>query len=107
MSINPTPLPVQRALRKLGKDLCNARKRRRLPMWLVAERASLSRSTLSKIEKGDEGVSLGAYAKILFVLNLIQRLVDLVDSKFDVLGLGLEDEQLPKRVRIKRIGRGD
>ena len=47
-------------------------KRRRIPMRLAAERAAISRATLSKIEKGDEGVSLGAYAKILFVLGMIR-----------------------------------
>jgi hypothetical protein len=71
-------------------------------MRLVAERASVSRTTLSKIERGDEGVSFGAYAKILFVLGLIQQLVELADPKFDVLGMDLESENLPKRIRIPK-----
>ena len=102
MSFKNIPFPVKRALKKLGNDLCNARKRRRIPMWLAAERAEISRATLSKIERGDEGVSLGAYTKILFVLGMIQRLVELADPKFDILGLGLETENLPKRIRIAR-----
>ena len=102
MSINNTPLPVKRALKRLGEDLRDARKRRRIPMWLAAERASISRATLSKIEKGDEGVSLGAYARILFILGMIHRLAELIDPKFDELGLGLEAESLPKRIRIPR-----
>lgn len=57
MDITNTPLPVQRALKKLGRNLQDAKKRRRNPMHLTAERASISRGTLSKIEKGDEGVS--------------------------------------------------
>ncbi len=60
------------------------------------------RATLSKIERGDGGVSLAAYAKLLFVLGMIARLAELVDSKFDELGLGLEAERLPKRIRISR-----
>lgn len=60
MNSKSTPLPVKRALVKLGQDLCNARKRRRIPTELAAERAGISRATLGKIEKGDEGVSLGA-----------------------------------------------
>jgi hypothetical protein len=76
------------------------------PMWLAAERASISRSTLTKIEKGDEGVSFGAYAKILFILGMIQRLIDLGDAALDALGLQLESEQLPKRIRLpKHMGR--
>jgi len=102
MDINNTPLPVKRALKKLGQDLCNARKRRRIPMKLAAERASISRTTLSKIERGDEGVSLGAYAKILFVLGMIQRLAELADPKLDELGIELESERLPRRIRIPK-----
>ena len=100
MIINNTPLPVKRALKKLGQDLRDARRRRRIPMELAAERASISRTTLSKIEKGDEGVSLGAYAKILFILGMIERLTTLSDPAFDTLGLGLEAENLPRRIRI-------
>ncbi len=102
MDINNTPLPVKRALKRLGQDLCNARKRRRIPMKLAAERASISRTTLSKIEKGDEGVSLGAYAKILFVLGMTQRLAELADPKLDELGMELESESLPRRIRIPK-----
>lgn len=107
MDIKNTPLPVKRALKKLGHDLCDARKRRRIPMKLAAERAGISRSTLSKIERGDDGVSLGAYAKILFILGMIERLVELADPSFDTLGLGLEADSLPKRIRIPRIEKGE
>lgn len=102
MHLKNTPLPVKRALKKLGQDLMEARKRRRIPMWLAAARASISRATLGKIEKGDEGVSLGAYAKVLFILGLVNKLAGLADPKIDELGLGLEAENLPKRIRIPR-----
>ncbi len=100
MDIKNTPLPVKRALKKLGQDLCNCRKKRRIPMQIAAERAAISRATLSKIEKGDEGVSLGAYAKVLFVLGMVGRLAELADSASDELGLQLDEENLPKRIRI-------
>jgi transcriptional regulator with XRE-family HTH domain len=97
-----TPIPAKRALKKLGEDLSNARKRRRIPMHLAAERAGISRTTLSKIEKGDGGVSLEAYAKVLFVLGMIDRLAELADPAFDELGLTLDAEHLPKRIRIPK-----
>jgi transcriptional regulator with XRE-family HTH domain len=106
MDVTTTPLPVIRALKKLGQDLRDARKRRRIPMQLAAERAAISRTTLSKIEKGDEGVSVGAYAKVLFVLGMIERVAELADPAFDKLGLDLETESLPKRIRISRKERG-
>ncbi len=107
MDIKNTPFPVKRALKKFGQDLRDARKRRRIPMELAAERAAISRATLSKIEKGDEGVSLGAYARILFVLGMIERLVELADPPFDALGFGLEADNLPKRIRISRKEKGE
>lgn len=102
MNIKSTPIPVKRALKKLGQDLCDARKRRRIPMQLAADRAGISRVTLSKIEKGDEGVSMGAYARIFFILGMIDRLSELADIAVDKLGQGLEAEKLPKRIRIPR-----
>lgn len=102
MNVKGTPIPVKRALKKLGSDMRDARRRRRIPVQLAAERASISRSTLSKIEKGDEGVSIGAYARILFVMGMTRRLLDLADPAHDGLGLDLEAENLPKRIRTTR-----
>ena len=64
---SPLPGPVKVALKKLGADISDARKRRRVPTTLMAERAFISRSTLGRIEKGDPSVSLGNYAAVLFV----------------------------------------
>ena len=96
------PLPVQKALRKLGQDISAARRRRRIPMILMAERAGMVRTTLGKIEKGDPTVSLGGYASVLFVLGLTDRLKDLVDANHDLIGRELEEEALPKRIRLSR-----
>jgi hypothetical protein len=65
----------------------------------MAERASISRTTLNKVEKGDPGVSLGIYATVLFVLGLHDRLAELADIKNDRIGLELEEENLPQRIR--------
>ena len=94
------PEPVKRALRKLGQDIKDARRRRRIPVSIAAERASVSKNTLLNIEKGDPGVAIGLYATVLFVLGMVDRLADIADLKDDVLGLQLEEEQLPRRIRI-------
>jgi DNA-binding XRE family transcriptional regulator len=97
------PIPVARALRKLGQDLRDARRRRRIPAAVLAERAWISRTTLVKVEKGDPGVSLGTYATVLFVLGLLERLGELADPGKDALGLALEGERLPQRIRRRRL----
>ncbi|MEO6094934.1 MAG: hypothetical protein ABIW76_04365 [Fibrobacteria bacterium] len=96
------PIPVNRALKKLGQDISDARRRRRIPLALMAERASINRMTVHKIERGEPGVSMGSYATVLFVLGLIGTLTDLADGKNDPVGLSLEEERLPKRIRTPR-----
>lgn len=99
LTARPSPLPVLRALRALGRDIRDARLRRRIPTTVMAERASISRTTLSKVEKGNPGVSLGLYATVLFVLGLSDRLGNLADIRTDTVGLELEEEHLPQRIR--------
>ena len=96
--IDKAPIPVRRALQKLGRDIRDARLRRRIPTVILAERASIARATLNKVEKGDPGVALGAYAAVLFVLGIAERLADLADVRADTVGLELEEERLPQRI---------
>ena len=108
MKNNPfskVPIPVDRALRKLGHNIRDARRRRRIPVAILAERASVSRTTLNKVEKGEPGVSMGIYATVLFVLGMIDRLADIADTRHDAVGLALEEENLPKRIRLTRPGK--
>ena len=104
-SFSDVPIPVSRALRKLGHDIRDARRRRRIPVAILAERASVSRTTLNKVEKGEPGVSLGIYATVLFVLGMIDRLADIADPRHDSVGLELEEENLPERIRLPRPGK--
>ena len=96
------PAAVRRVLRKLGADIHDARRRRRLPMAVVAERAFTSRSTLQKVEAGDANVSIGIYAAVLQALGLLDGLGELADIARDSVGLALASAELPKRVRLKR-----
>ena len=97
------PIPVRRALRKVGTDIRDARRRRRIPTAVMSERALISRMTLNKVEKGDPGVSLGIYATVLFVLGMTDRLAELADARHDAVGLSLEEERLPQRIRIRPV----
>ncbi len=100
--VDDIPVPVNRALRKLGNDLRDARRRRRIPAQILAERASISRMTLYKIEKGQGGVALGNYATVIFALGLIERLAGLADVREDAVGRELDAENLPQRVRLRK-----
>jgi transcriptional regulator with XRE-family HTH domain len=107
----PTPhsasAGVRRALRKLGADIQDARKRRRLPMSVVADRAFTSRTTLQRIEAGDPGVGIGIYAAALQALGLLDGLADLADLTRDSVGQALAATELPARARPKRKKKSD
>ncbi len=96
------PIPVTRALRKLGHDMKDARRRRRIAIAIAAERASISKPTLLRIERGDHRVSIGSYATVLFVLGLADRLANIADVRNDPVGLQLEEEHLPQRIRSRQ-----
>ena len=98
---------VLRALRKLGLDIRDARRRRRLPAGVVAERAFTSRPTLSRIEKGDPGVGIGIYAAALHALGLLDGLANLADPANDPEGLAIAGEKLPLRIRLPRRKEAD
>ena len=94
-------ISVIQGISKLGQDLRDARIRRRISVAVMAARASMSRTTLNRIEKGDLGVSMGAYATILLILGMFDRLKNLADIKNDALGLELDEERLPQRIRYR------
>jgi transcriptional regulator with XRE-family HTH domain len=71
-------------------------------MNLLAERAKISRVTLSKIEKGDPSVAIKYYASVLQMLGLLKNLEEVAAAKNDGVGIILEEENLPQRVRLKR-----
>lgn len=96
------PLPVARAIRKLGSDISLARRRRHITQASLAERMGASLSTVRRMEKGDAKVPIHFYARALHVFGEIQALEHLLDTASDDIGLALMDEQLPKRVRGKR-----
>jgi len=101
-AIPALPLPVKRSLAKLGADISAARRRRRISVELMAERAFVGRNTITRVEKGDPRVSMGIYATVLFVLGFAETLSDLADVASDRIGLDLEEERLPERVRAPR-----
>jgi len=91
---------TERILSVMGEQIRIARLRRRLSVELVSERASISRATLWKVEKGDPGVAIGIYAAVLHALNNMD--VDLLlIAKDDELGRKLQDIELLRKYSKK------
>lgn len=96
------PPAVRRSLTKFGHDISNARRKRHLTIAMMAERMGVAPNTYRGVEKGDPRVAMGAYAMALFVLGFGNTLGDLIDAKRDEVGLQLDEERLPQRVRVKK-----
>lgn len=97
----PNLLPkLSRLLKQVGTNLRYARLRRRYTAETVAERAGITRKTLSRVERGDASVAIGIYARVLQALGLVDDLG--VIARDDQLGNRLQDLGLtmPKRVRL-------
>ena len=76
----------------MGQQIMLARKRRHLSMQVIADRATVTRLTVSKVEHGDPTVSMGIYARVLYALNLENDIMLLAAD--DALGRQLQDEEL-------------
>jgi hypothetical protein len=99
---NSIPLPAAYALRKLGRDLAIARRKRRISTADMAARLFVSRDTLWRMERGDPTVSAGTLATAVFVLGLHDRLGNLAAPSADELALSLDEQRLPKHIHRSR-----
>ena len=78
----------------MGEQIKLARLRRRYSAKLIAERAGISRSTLWKVEKGNPGVAIGIYAKVLAAIGLGDDIT--LIARDDELGRAIQDAELLK-----------
>jgi transcriptional regulator with XRE-family HTH domain len=93
------PFPARQALRRLGRDLALARRKRGISTHDMAERLLVSRATLWRLERGDPTVAIGTLATAAYVLQLQERFAALAAPAQDALGLSLDEERLPRRIR--------
>jgi transcriptional regulator with XRE-family HTH domain len=96
------PRSARTALAKLGEDIAIARKKRRISTVSMAERAFIGRHTLYRLERGDPNVSIGIYATVLSILNLADNLGDVAERSEDELGLDIEEDNLPEKIRLSK-----
>jgi transcriptional regulator with XRE-family HTH domain len=98
---------VELGLRYLGEYIRVARKRRKMTMTEVSDRLNIGYQTVVRIEKGDPGVSAGAYMSVLWLFGLDRQFVQSVHPDQDESGKALELSRLPSRVGSKRTTRSE
>ena len=101
-SANPLPLPAASALRKLGREIAIARRKRGISTADMTSRLFVSRVTLWRLERGDPPVAIGTLATACFILQIHDRLANLAAPATDALALSLDEKNLPQRIRRAR-----
>lgn len=86
------PRKLQQKMQIVGEQIRLARLRRNLSIAQVAERATCSPLTVSRIEKGVPTVSIGIYLRVLYALQLDDDILLL--AKEDKMGKALQDLSL-------------
>ncbi len=81
------PRALSQNLKIMGEQIMLARKRRHLSMQDIADRTTVTRLTVSKVEHGAPTVSMGIYARVLFALNLENDIFFLILFVFSMLHL--------------------
>jgi transcriptional regulator with XRE-family HTH domain len=93
------PFAALQGLRKLGRDLALARRKRGISTGDMAARLFVSRDTLWRLERGDPSVAVGTLATAAFILQLHDRLANLADPGRDEIALHLDERRLRQRIR--------
>ncbi|KQZ50341.1 hypothetical protein ASD54_08785 [Rhizobium sp. Root149] len=93
---------VERGLKKLGEDISLARRARRMSAQDFADRCSISRATLHRLESGDPGVGINALAVALHALGRLDALIDIADPMHDAVTMMQLREAVPQRINRPR-----
>ena len=89
------PRKLEETLKVVDEQIKLARLRRDLSLTQVAERATCSPLTVSRIEKGTPTVAIGIYLRVLYALQLDDDILLL--AKEDKLGRQIQDMELSTR----------
>ena len=94
------PRKLEQKMQTVGEQIKLARLRRNLSVAQVAERATCSPLTVSRIEKGAPTVAIGIYLRVLYALQLDDDILSL--AKDDKLGRALQDMNMIPRKRASK-----
>ncbi len=95
----PTTAKTKLAARQIGENLSTWRKLYGLTSQELAEKAAVSRSTISRLENGDPTVSLETFLNASRALCCLDAVVEATDPYETDFGRIRADQSLPQRVR--------
>jgi transcriptional regulator with XRE-family HTH domain len=92
---------MQERIRQIGRNLQLARKRRHKSIQQAAEMIGTSPSSVRRMESGDPSVKIATFLAAIEVYQLDNSL-RFAEPEDDVIGLTLDKQRLPQRVRRKK-----
>ena len=95
----PTPMRTRLSAKTIGENLSTWRKMRSLTTQQMAEKANVTRATISRLENGDPSVSFSTVLNVCNALDITDMLVAATDPYETDFGRLRADQELPKRIR--------
>jgi transcriptional regulator with XRE-family HTH domain len=93
------PYAVEQALAKVGRNLRQARLRRKLTIEEVAEKIGTGVRAIRDAESGKASTGVAVYAALLWAYDLLSPFEELADPLQDTEGLALATSRENRRAR--------
>lgn len=97
----PTTIKTKLAAKQIGENIATWRKLYGLTSQDLADKAAVSRATISRLENGDPTVSFETFLNACRALSTLDTVVKATDPYETDLGRIRADQTLPQRVRSK------
>ena len=98
----PTTVKTKLAAKQIGENIATWRKLYGLTSQQLADKAAVSRATISRLENGDPTVSFETFLNVCRALSSLDAVVEATDPYETDYGRIRADQALPQRVRSKR-----
>ena len=96
-------MPVRRAQQRIADSIAGWRKLRGLTQVQLADRAGVDRRVVIRLEQGDGSVSTENLLRVLRGLGILDGLPHALDPFESDVGRLRADEQMPQRIRPRRL----
>lgn len=97
----PMSAETKLAAKSIGENIATWRRLYGLTSQELADKANVSRATISRLENGDPSVSLETFLNACRALQTLNAVVEATDPYQTDLGRARADQALPQRVRSR------